>query len=139
MKDTTLAIALSGLSFMLAVIWGGPLLRILRHFHMGKVIRVEEPDKHFTKMGTPTMGGVMIILPVLLLTVLLNGASLLGLTILGRSVLLPLVVMIAFALLGATDDWEGIRGARRGLGMRARTKLLLQIILAIGVAYASAP
>lgn len=136
MKDTTLAIALSGLSFMLAVIWGGPLLRILRHFHIGKVIRVEEPDKHFTKMGTPTMGGVMIILPVFLLTVLLNGASLLGLTILGRSVLLPLVVMLVYAVIGATDDWEGIRGARRGLGMRARTKLLLQGSVAIGVAYA---
>ena len=136
MKDTTLAIALSGLSFMLAVIWGGPLLRILRHYHMGKFIRVEEPDRHFTKMGTPTMGGVMIILPVLLLTVLLNGASLLGLTILGRSVLLPLVVMIVYAVIGATDDWEGIRGARRGLGMRARTKFLLQIIVAIPVAYA---
>jgi phospho-N-acetylmuramoyl-pentapeptide-transferase len=136
MKDTTLAIALSGLSFMLAVIWGGPLLRVLRHFHIGKVIRVEEPDRHFNKMGTPTMGGVMIILPVLLLTVLLNGASLLGLTILGRSVLLPLVVMLVYALVGATDDWEGIRGARRGLGMRTRTKLLLQILIAIPVAYA---
>jgi phospho-N-acetylmuramoyl-pentapeptide-transferase len=135
MKDTTLAIALSGLSFMLAVIWGGPLLRILRHFHVGKVIRVEEPDKHFTKMGTPTMGGVMIVLPVLLLTVLLNAASLIGLTILGRSVLLPLVVMIIYALIGATDDWEGIRGARRGLGMRARTKLLLQVLIAIPIAY----
>jgi phospho-N-acetylmuramoyl-pentapeptide-transferase len=135
MKDTTLAIALSGLSFMLAVIWGGPLLRILRHFHIGKVIRVEEPDKHFTKMGTPTMGGVMIVLPVLLLTVLLNAASLIGLTILGRSVLLPLVVMIIYALIGASDDWEGIRGARRGLGMRARTKLLLQVIIAIPIAY----
>ncbi len=136
MKNTTLALALTGLSFMMAVIWGGPLLRILRHFRIGKVIRVEEPDRHFNKMGTPTMGGLMIVLPVLLLTVLLNGASLIGLTILGRSVLLPLVVMLVYASIGASDDWEGIRGPRRGLGMRTRTKFLLQIILAIGVAYA---
>jgi len=42
--------------------------------------------------------------------------------------------MIAFSLLGAIDDWEGIRGPRRGLGMRARTKFLFQIILAIVIA-----
>jgi phospho-N-acetylmuramoyl-pentapeptide-transferase len=136
MKDTSLAIALSGLGFMLAVIWGGPLLRVLRHFHIGKVIRVEEPNRHFTKMGTPTMGGVMIILPVMLLTVLLNAASLIGLNVLGRSVLLPLVAMLAFAIIGATDDWEGIRGIRRGSGMRTRTKFILQVILALGIAYA---
>jgi phospho-N-acetylmuramoyl-pentapeptide-transferase len=43
--------------------------------------------------------------------------------------------MIAFALLGAIDDWEGIRGARRGLGMRARTKFIIQIILALITTY----
>ena len=42
---------------MLAVIWGGPLLRVLKHFKIGKQIRVEEPDRHIVKMGTPTMGG----------------------------------------------------------------------------------
>ncbi len=135
MRETSLALALSGLSFMLAVIWGPPLLRVLRHFRIGKLIRWEGPDRHFTKMGTPTMGGVLIILPVALVTVLLNAASLIGVTVLGRSVLLPLLVMLSFALLGAVDDWEGIRGPRRGLGMRARTKFLLQVGLALVVAF----
>ena len=85
-KDTSLAITLSGLSFMLAVIWGGPLLRVLRHFKVGKIIRVEEPDRHFTKMGTPTMGGVLFIAPIALLTVLLNAGALIGLKVIGRSV-----------------------------------------------------
>ncbi len=66
--ETPLALALSGLSFMMTVIWGGPLLRVLRHFNIGKLIRVEGPHSHYAKMGTPTMGGVMIILPVALLT-----------------------------------------------------------------------
>jgi phospho-N-acetylmuramoyl-pentapeptide-transferase len=136
MKETTLSIALMGLSFMMAIIWGGPLIRILRHFHIGKQIRVEGPGSHVVKMGTPTMGGIMIILPVTLLTVMLNAASLIGLNVLGRSVLLPLLVMLGFALLGAVDDWEGIRGPRRGLGMRARTKFILQVILALGAAVA---
>lgn len=135
MRETSLALALSGLSFMLAIIWGSPLLRVLRHFRIGKIIRVEEPDRHFTKMGTPTMGGVMVLLPVMLLTILLNAASLIGVTVLGRSVLLPLLVLFCYALLGALDDWEGIRGPRRGLGMRARTKFIFQLILALGIAF----
>jgi phospho-N-acetylmuramoyl-pentapeptide-transferase len=53
----------------------------------------------------------------------------------GQSVLLPLAVMFAFGLLGAIDDWEGIRGPRKGLGMKARTKFLIQVILAVITAY----
>jgi phospho-N-acetylmuramoyl-pentapeptide-transferase len=135
MKETSLALSLSMLGFMMTVIWGGPLVRVLRHFKVGKVIRVEGPQSHMVKMGTPTMGGVMFILPIVLVTVLLNAASLLGLNYLGRSVLLPLLVMISYALLGAVDDWEGIRGPRRGLGMRARTKFLIQTILAVAAAF----
>jgi phospho-N-acetylmuramoyl-pentapeptide-transferase len=135
MKETSIALALSGLAFILAVIWGNPLLRILRHFKLGKMIRVEGPDSHVTKMGTPTMGGLMILVPVAILTILFNAVSLLGLNLLGRTVILPLSVMIAFAVLGGIDDWEGIRGPRRGLGMRARTKFIIQIILALITAY----
>lgn len=134
MSNSTLALSLAALAFMMTVIWGGPLLRILRYFKVGKIIRVEEPAKHFNKMGTPTMGGVMIILPVALITVLLNAASLLGMEILGQSVLVPLLVLLAYGMLGALDDWEGIRGKRKGEGMRIRTKLLMQILLAVGIA-----
>ncbi|MBN2676459.1 MAG: phospho-N-acetylmuramoyl-pentapeptide-transferase [Anaerolineaceae bacterium] len=134
MKDASLAITLTGLSFMLAVIWGGPLLRILKHFKLGKQIRVEEPDRHLIKMGTPTMGGFMIILPVTFLTILLNAVSIIGLEVIGRSILVPVIAMIGFGLLGAIDDWEGIRGLRKGSGMRARTKFLFQVLFALGIA-----
>jgi phospho-N-acetylmuramoyl-pentapeptide-transferase len=93
MNNTSLALSLAGLAFMMTVIWGSPLLRILRHFKVGKIIRVEEPGTHLVKMGTPTMGGVMIILPVALITVLLNAASLIGMEVLGKSVLVPLAAM----------------------------------------------
>jgi phospho-N-acetylmuramoyl-pentapeptide-transferase len=134
MNDTALALSLAGLVFMMTVIWGGPLLRILRHFKIGKQIRVDEPDKHFVKMGTPTMGGVMIIIPVVLITVLLNAASLIGMRILGQSVLVPLIAMLSFAMLGAFDDWEGVKGKRKGEGMRIRTKFIVQIVLGLGIA-----
>lgn len=137
MKQAALALSLAGLAFMMTVIWGGPLLRILRYFKIGKIIRVEEPAHHSIKMGTPTMGGVMVILPVILLTGLLNAVTLIGASQngVGRSILVPMIVMVGYAALGAVDDWEGIRGKRRGEGMRARTKFLFQVILALGTAF----
>ena len=137
MTEAPLALALSMLGFMLAVIWGSPLIRIMRHLKIGKLIRVEIQDSHFMKMGTPTMGGIMFVLPVTLLTILLNGATILGYArdVLGRSVLLPLMVMIIYSILGAVDDWEGVRGNRRGLGMRARTKFIIQTLLAVAIAF----
>ncbi len=135
MNDSSLAIGLSGLSFMLALIWGGPLLRVLKHYKIGKLIRIEGPESHLKKLGTPTMGGVMILMPVTLVTILLNSASLLGLNVLGRSVLVPLLALAGYAIMGAIDDWEGIRGPRRGLGMRARTKFIIQVIMAVAIAF----
>jgi len=70
-----------------------------------------------------------------MLTVLLNAASLFGVTVLGRSVMLPLLVMVSYGVVGAIDDWEGIRGKRRSLGMRARTKFIITLLLAIGAAF----
>jgi len=137
MKQAALSLSLAGLSYIMTVIWGGPLLRILRHFKIGKIIRVEEPGHHCVKMGTPTMGGVMFILPVLLLTFLLNAVALIGFiqSGLGRSVLVPMIVMVTYAILGAVDDWQGIRGERKGQGMRARTKFLFQVIFGLGTAW----
>ncbi len=131
MATPSMVLALAGFSFMMTVIWGTPLLRVLRYFKVGKAIRVEGPERHFTKLGTPTMGGVMIILPVVLVTVLLNAGQLIGFNLSGRSVILPMGVLMIYALLGAVDDWEGLRGRGRGVGMRARTKFLFQVIFAL--------
>lgn len=125
------ALTLGTISFFLAVIWGRPLINWLKRNRLGKQIRVEEPGAHQLKMGTPTMGGLMIIIPVLLITSALNIANLLGFNIIGRSVLIPMATLAAFGALGAIDDLEGIRGSRaRGEGILARTKALWQVVLA---------
>lgn len=137
MTQASIALALGGLSFMLTVIWGTPLIRVLEYFKIGKLIWVEMPQRHFTKLGTPTMGGVMIIMPVALVTILLNAVSLIGLKALGFSVLLPLTTMAAYGVLGAYDDWEGIRGSRKqGEGISARAKFLVQVLFALALAWA---
>ncbi len=136
MRGSSLAIAISSISFLLTVIWGGPFIRMLRQLNIGKIIRIDVPESHMAKMNTPTMGGFMFLIPITLLTVILNAVSLFGSRLIGSSILVPLAAMWGFAAIGAIDDWEGIRGPRRGLGMRGKTKFLLQCLVALVIAYA---
>ena len=124
---------LGGLSFLLAVVWGSPLIKLLKHYGIGKKIRIEGPATHQVKAGTPTMGGLMIVVPVLVITAALNIANFLGATIIGKSVLVPMTAMAAFAALGAIDDIMGVRG-KRGEGMLARVKFPIQVTVATSIA-----
>jgi phospho-N-acetylmuramoyl-pentapeptide-transferase len=128
----TVPLVLAGITFILTVVWGQPLIRILRWLKVGDSIRVEMPDRHISKIGTPTMGGVMFFIPVILVTAIMNAVTLLGFKPAGRSILLPLGAMVLFGVLGGVDDWEKLR---RKKGIRARYKFLLQIVLAGVVAY----
>ena len=108
MSQSAVALSLGGITFLLTVIWGGPLIQVLRMLKIGKQIRIEGPQRHITKLGTPTMGGWIFVIPVVVITGTLNLVSIVSeLNILGRSVLLPLLTMLAYALLGAVDDWQG--------------------------------
>lgn len=131
MSQAPMTLALAGLSFLLTVIWGPPLLRILRYFKAGKAIRIEGPQRHLVKMGTPTMGGILFIVPVVLITFLLNVSPILGFTLLGRSILLPVGVLMGFGLLGAIDDWQGLVGSKKKTGLSVRAKFISQVGLAL--------
>jgi phospho-N-acetylmuramoyl-pentapeptide-transferase len=128
----SIPLTLGTLSFLLAVIWGAPLINWLRAHRIGKQIRVEGPTSHQIKMGTPTMGGVMVIIPVIVVTVVLNIFNLLYGTGSGRSILVPLLTMVGYGILGGYDDWMGLRGQKDGsaLGLLGRYKFLAQVALA---------
>jgi phospho-N-acetylmuramoyl-pentapeptide-transferase len=126
------SLTLGTISFLLAVIWGRPLINLLRRLKIGKGIRIEGPSTHRVKMGTPTMGGLMILIPVLVITGVLNVANLLGFTLIGRSILVPMGVMITFGTLGAIDDLMGVKVIPTGL--LGRYKLLWQTIFALATA-----
>jgi phospho-N-acetylmuramoyl-pentapeptide-transferase len=129
------ALALASLSFLLAVIWGRPLINLLRKWRMGKLIRIDGPRSHEEKMGTPTMGGLMVVIPVLLITIVLNVANLLNPDpIIGRSILVPMAVMAGFAILGGVDDYTGLRGMRQGEGLLGRWIFGAQIVMALATA-----
>ena len=123
------SLTLGTISFLLAVIWGRPLINMLRRFGIGKGIRIEGPSTHQIKTGTPTMGGLMILIPVLVITLLLNLANVMGFTLIGRSIMVPMAVMAAFGLLGAVDDLMGVKVITTGL--LGRYKLLWQILFAL--------
>ncbi len=122
------SLTLGTVSFLLAVIWGSPLINLLKRLKIGKGIRVEGPSTHQVKTGTPTMGGLMIVIPVFIITGMLNIANLLTPNLIGRSVLVPMAVLVAFGTLGAIDDLMGVKVIPTGL--LGRYKLLWQIIFA---------
>ena len=129
------ALFLGGLSFLLAVVWGAPLIRFLKARRIGKQIRLEGPQTHQVKAGTPTMGGLMILVPVVLITSALNLANLIGLNEIGQQILVPMGAMVMFGLLGAIDDWVNVRGRRlRGEGISGRMKFALQVLFALVIA-----
>ncbi len=129
------ALTLGTVSFLIAVIWGSPLIALLKRWGIGKQIRVELPGGHQVKTGTPTMGGILIVLPVLLITGVLNIANLWGMNLIGQSTLILFFCLASHAVLGAVDDWQGIRGLRaRGEGISARMKSLVQLAIATAVA-----
>lgn len=134
MTEAAMALSLGGITFLLTVIWGGPFIRVLRMLGIGEQIRIEGPERHFTKLGTPTMGGFLFIVPILLVTGVLNLVSIVSdLNILGNSILLPLITMVLYAGIGAWDDWLSIRSKIHG-GLRGRWKFLLQLVVAFGAA-----
>ncbi|WP_448575437.1 phospho-N-acetylmuramoyl-pentapeptide-transferase [Thermomicrobium sp.] len=125
-ENLALSLALSGVAFVITVGIGKPYIAWLRRHKIGKQIRLEGPEGHLTKLGTPTMGGFMITVPVILLTLLFNLAGRL-------SMLLPLGVLIGTAVLGAIDDRLSLVTTGRG-GMTARFKMAWLLLFSLAAA-----
>jgi len=113
------------LAFALVVILMPPYIRMLRHFGFAKQIREEGPQSHMIKWGTPTMGGLLIILVVLGIFLALRWP-------LQGGIIAPIATLALVGLLGGVDDYLN---ARTGEGIRARQKLLWQTVVAVFVAW----
>jgi phospho-N-acetylmuramoyl-pentapeptide-transferase len=113
------------LAFALVVILMPPYIRLLRHLGFAKQIREEGPQSHMAKWGTPTMGGLLIIVVILAIFVLLRWPVQGG-------IIAPLATLAGVGLLGAVDDYLN---ARTGEGIRARQKLIWQTVVAVFVAW----
>ncbi|MGD8534738.1 MAG: phospho-N-acetylmuramoyl-pentapeptide-transferase [Candidatus Aminicenantes bacterium] len=119
----TVRTALAGITaFLLSLILGPWLIRMLKKYQLGEEIYSEVPESHFEKKGTPSMGGILIIGATIISSILWGN--------LGNSyVRLAMATMILFGLLGFWDDFlKIIRKKPRGLIIRH--KLFSQIALA---------
>src|SRR5687767_15469274 len=74
-ENMAVSLALAGLAFVVTVILGRPVVTLLRVLRFGKEIRVDGPQTHLVKRGTPTMGGVIICLTAVLITAVFNVAG----------------------------------------------------------------
>ena len=105
------------------VLISGPFfIPMLHRLKFGQSIREEGPASHQAKSGTPTMGGIMIILGITLATLVAAPLT--------TEVLLALFIMLGHFLLGFLDDYIKVV-KKRNLGLRAKQKLLGQIVIAI--------
>lgn len=106
-------------AMFLALVFGPWLIRKLRELQIGQFIREEGPQAHQKKAGTPTMGGVLIVLSTAVPTLLWADLQ-------NPFVLLSLFALLAFSAIGFIDDFAKV-AKRRNLGLTGKRKMTLQI------------
>ncbi|WP_260706115.1 phospho-N-acetylmuramoyl-pentapeptide-transferase [Edaphobacter flagellatus] len=115
-------------ALLIGLLIGPYVIERLREFQIGQYIREEGPQSHQKKSGTPTMGGVLICISILVPTLLWSDLS-------NPFVWLVVLSTIAFGAIGFADDYIKVVH-RRNLGLTARAKLGLQLLASAGVAIA---
>lgn len=124
------ALTVAAATFLLSVIWGAPLIELMRRLKLGKNIRIDGPATHAVKMGTPAMGGILIVGWTILVSLVVNIVQIVQALEIAESVVIPLGVMVAYSILGGIDDYQGFR-LRPGEGMRARVKIWIQLAISL--------
>jgi phospho-N-acetylmuramoyl-pentapeptide-transferase len=115
-------------ALLLALALGGPTIRLLKQLQIGQSVREDGPRSHLSKAGTPTMGGILILLSVVL-------ATLLWMDLTNRLVWIALGTLVGIGVVGFADDFVKIT-RRRSLGLTGRGKLIPQFLVAFGAAWA---
>jgi phospho-N-acetylmuramoyl-pentapeptide-transferase len=115
-------------ALLIGLLIGPYVIERLREFQIGQYIREEGPQSHQKKSGTPTMGGVLICISILVPTLLWSDLS-------NPFVWLVMLSTLAFGAIGFADDYIKVVH-RRNLGLTARAKLGLQMLASAGVAIA---
>jgi phospho-N-acetylmuramoyl-pentapeptide-transferase len=119
----SIAVALL-LAFVGIVILAPIYIGLLQRLGYGKQIRTDGPESHYGKAGTPTMGGMLVVVVVLFLAMALR--------LEGPATLTPMLTLVGVGILGAIDDFVNVRS---GIGMRGRWKLVWQTVVAILAAF----
>ena len=116
-------------SLLIVLIIGGPFIKFFSNQKIFNPIRDDGPEDHIIKkIGTPTMGGVIILIGLLISVLCWADLS-------NINILFCLYIVISFGLLGAFDDFKKIKN-NNSSGISSKIKIILQIVLAvIGVTF----
>ncbi|WP_181348916.1 phospho-N-acetylmuramoyl-pentapeptide-transferase [Thalassobacillus sp. CUG 92003] len=129
MNDYILLITMA-LAFFMTVLISPVMIPFLRRLKFGQSIREEGPKSHQKKSGTPTMGGLMVIVSITLSTLIV--VMFFNPTEPGVEIFLVLFVLISYGVLGFLDDFIKV-ALKRNLGLTSKQKMLGQILIALVV------
>ncbi|HLW82334.1 MAG TPA: phospho-N-acetylmuramoyl-pentapeptide-transferase [Candidatus Acidoferrales bacterium] len=122
----TVRTAMASLTALFLTLALGPwTIRRLRALQIGQYIRTEGPQSHQVKAGTPTMGGVLIVIAIILPTLLWADLR-------SPYALLAMCATACFALIGFVDDYNKVV-RKRSMGLRPKVKFLYQVLTCAGV------
>ncbi len=125
----TFRTAFASLTALLITLIIGPyVIEKLREFQIGQYVRDDGPQGHLKKAGTPTMGGLLICIAILLPTLLWADLS-------NPFIWVVMISTLAYGAIGFADDYIKVV-QRRSLGLKARAKMLFQVLAGIAVAVA---
>ena len=110
------------ISFLITIILGPIIIPLLRRLKIGQSIREEGPKSHLKKSGTPTMGGIIIFLSLIITLTTSN--------MLNKDMYVLILATFGFGMIGFVDDYIKVV-KRRNLGLKAYQKLIGQIVLAV--------
>lgn len=123
----TLRAILGTLTALLVALFFGPvLIRRLASYKVGQVVRTDGPQSHFSKAGTPTMGGSLILIAIAVATLLWGDLA-------DRYVWLVLFITLSYGLIGGVDDYRKLV-LKNSRGLASRWKFFWQSVFALIVA-----
>ena len=114
-------------ALVISMVFGAPFIRFMTRIGMGQVVRSDGPKNHIGKKGTPTMGGLLMILSILVSTIL-------WMDIANVYVWILLLALVGFGAIGFTDDYKKLKD-RSSKGLKGSYKLVLETVLTLVIIY----
>ena len=114
------------IAFLIVIIIGPIFIPMLRKFKFGQTVRDDGPQTHLAKNGTPTMGGIIMIVAILITGLTRVKVS--------HDMAVGLICIAGFGFIGFLDDFIKIK-LKRSLGLKAYQKIILQVSLSFYVAF----
>src|SRR4030066_1161788 len=114
-------------ALLISFVIGPWIIEKLRAFQIKQVVREDVPSRHLSKNGTPTMGGSLILMALLIPTLLWADLA-------NRYIWIVLLTTLGFGALGFLDDYKKVRD-RNGLGIKARYKFPIQVAMGLAASW----